>query len=390
MKKFFIGLFLISGVFGAFAQPQRSEADALCYQTAAPTPIPTTGAINLGICDSTGHLLVTGAAGATPIPYPTNTSGVLLVQPTNVPTIGVTVVNTPTVTCPTCPTPVPYATSAGSTLNVVVTNPTAFPTPIPFPTLGVNVLNTPTVNQGTSPWIVNTPAPYPTTAGTLTLKVDGSAVTQPVSGTLTVNTPPPTTTVTVTQGTGTNLHAVIDSGAITVNTPAPYATSAGGFLLVAPTALPTLSVINVAGAAVIGKVGIDQTTAGTTNLVQAKVCDTTTATTCATVDTSGRLSVTNKLTNGTILTSASATTCTNILAAASRGLEIINSGPATTIFPQFYNDAGATCAAGTLLYGDGSTLVIGAGQIIRIDYPMAGIAYKLSGSLTTNLAVTGL
>jgi hypothetical protein len=35
-------------------------------------------------------------------------------------------------------------------------------------------------------------------------KVDGSAVTQPVSG-----------SVTVTQGTGTNLHAVVDSGSIT-------------------------------------------------------------------------------------------------------------------------------------------------------------------------------
>jgi hypothetical protein len=55
---------------------------------------------------------------------------------------------------------------------------TAFPTPIPFPTLGVNVLNTPSVNQGTSPWVVgthavtqgtspwvvNTPVPYATSA----------------------------------------------------------------------------------------------------------------------------------------------------------------------------------------------------------------------------------
>ncbi len=265
----------------------------------------------------------------------------------SLPTLSVNVVNTPGVTCATCPTPIPYATSTGSVLNVVVTNPTAFPTPIPYPTLGVTVLNTPAVNQGTSPWVVTTAAPF-----------SGS----------------------VTQGTSPWV----------VNTPAPYATSAGGFLAVAPTALPTISVISVAGTAVIGKVGIDQTTAGTTNLVQAKVCDTTTSTTCASVDTSGRLSVTNKLTNGTVLTSASATTCTNILAAASRGLEIINSGPATTIFPQFYSDAGATCAAGTLLYGDGTTIVIGAGQVIKIDYPMAGIAYKLSGALTANLAITGL
>lgn len=38
------------------------------------------------------------------------------------------------------------------------------------------------------------------------VKVDGSAVTQPVSG-----------TVTVTQPTGTNLHAVVDSGTVTAN-----------------------------------------------------------------------------------------------------------------------------------------------------------------------------
>lgn len=45
-----------------------------------------------------------------------------------------------------------------------------------------------------------------TGANSTALKVDGSAVTQPVSG-----------TVTATQGTGTNLHTVVDSGAITVS-----------------------------------------------------------------------------------------------------------------------------------------------------------------------------
>lgn len=43
-------------------------------------------------------------------------------------------------------------------------------------------------------------------ASMVALKVDGSAVVQPISG-----------TVTVTQATGTSLHAVIDSGAITAN-----------------------------------------------------------------------------------------------------------------------------------------------------------------------------
>lgn len=47
-------------------------------------------------------------------------------------------------------------------------------------------------------------------------KVDGSAVTQPVSG-----------TVTVTQATGTNLHSVIDSGTLTAVTAITNALPAG-------------------------------------------------------------------------------------------------------------------------------------------------------------------
>jgi hypothetical protein len=45
-----------------------------------------------------------------------------------------------------------------------------------------------------------------TAANATAIKVDGSAVTQPVSG-----------TVTVQQATGTNLHTVADSGALTAN-----------------------------------------------------------------------------------------------------------------------------------------------------------------------------
>jgi hypothetical protein len=62
----------------------------------------------------------------------------------------------------------------------------------------------------------------------------------------------PLTSVTVTQATGTNLHTVVDSGSIT-------ATQATG---------SNLHVQVDAGSAIIGKVGIDQTTPGTTNGVQ--------------------------------------------------------------------------------------------------------------------------
>ena len=52
-----------------------------------------------------------------------------------------------------------------------------------------------------------------TTAGAL--RVDGSGVTQPVSGTVTANAG--TGNFTVTQATGTNLHTVVDSGTVTAN-----------------------------------------------------------------------------------------------------------------------------------------------------------------------------
>lgn len=79
-----------------------------------------------------------------------------------------------------------------------------------------------------------------TAANGTAVKVDGSAVTQPVSLTSTTVTG----NVTVVQPTGTNLHTVLDSGVLTSIT----------------NALP-------AGSNLLGKVGIDQTTPGTTNLV---------------------------------------------------------------------------------------------------------------------------
>lgn len=52
----------------------------------------------------------------------------------------------------------------------------------------------------------------------IAVKVDGSAVTQPVSGTFFQATQPISGTITAVQPTGTNLHVVVDSGTITTNT----------------------------------------------------------------------------------------------------------------------------------------------------------------------------
>ncbi len=53
------------------------------------------------------------------------------------------------------------------------------------------------------------------------VKVDGSAVTQPVSGSVSVGnfpaTQPISGSVTATQATGSNLHVVVDSGTITTS-----------------------------------------------------------------------------------------------------------------------------------------------------------------------------
>jgi hypothetical protein len=95
-----------------------------------------------------------------------------------------------------------------------------------------------------------------TGANATAIKVNGSAVTQPISG-----------SVTVTQATGTNLHAVLDSGTTTVT----QATGTNLHTVVdSGTITAVTSITNAlpAGTAILGKVGIDQTTPGTTNGVQ--------------------------------------------------------------------------------------------------------------------------
>jgi len=187
--------------------------------------------------------------------------------------------------------------------------------------------------------------------------------------------------IIVTQATGTNLHAVLDAGSAVIG----HVISDAG------------SVVNAtlqAGAAVIGSV----TQSGTWTVQPGNTANTTPwlATIAqggnsALVSAAGALKVNPVApTSGITLTSASPTVCTNVQAVAGRGVEIINSGPSVTVFLQIYNDAAATCAAGTLLWGDGTSLTLGYGQIVKIDFPVSGVAYKLSGALTTNLSITGL
>lgn len=90
----------------------------------------------------------------------------------------------------------------------------------------------------------------------------------------------------------------------------------------------------------------------------------------------------------TILTSSSATTCTAIKATGGRLVALINTGAAMTVYPEFFDDDG-TCAAGDLIYGNGSSVNLGLGQVVLLNIPTySGISYTLSGALTANLVVT--
>lgn len=90
-----------------------------------------------------------------------------------------------------------------------------------------------------------------------------------------------------------------------------------------------------------------------------------------------------------VLTSASATGCTSLQTTAGYLVSIVNSGPATSVFLTLYDEAATpSCVAADLIYGDGTSITIGAGQVITFPVPLTnGLAYKLSGALTSNLVI---
>lgn len=100
------------------------------------------------------------------------------------------------------------------------------------------------------------------------LKVDGSGVTQPVSGTVALSgTSAVSGTVTVNQGTAGAAAWKVDGSAVTqpVSVAGTVLVDASGHTVpVSLSALPALA----AGSAKVGQVAIDQTTPGTSNLVQ--------------------------------------------------------------------------------------------------------------------------
>jgi hypothetical protein len=90
------------------------------------------------------------------------------------------------------------------------------------------------------------------------------------------------------------------------------------------------------------------------------------------------------------LNNTSPTAVTNLVSLPCRLYSITNAGPQLTVFPTFFNDAAAVGAAATAVFGDGSTIVLGPGQIYSWDggLPLVGLAYSLSGALSAGQNLT--
>lgn len=154
---------------------------------------------------------------------------------------------------------VPLQGDASANLKVVVEN----TVPVPATVSGTVTANqggswSATVTQGTAANLNATVAQG--AAGASAWKVDGSAVTQPVSGTVTANAGTNLNTSALALESGGNLAGIVTRlGDVTAN---PTANT----VLDRLKALLT-GIVLAAGSNIIGKVGIDQTTPGTTNAV---------------------------------------------------------------------------------------------------------------------------
>lgn len=251
MKRFFSAAqAALLAVLFAFvpSAPASSQAantqPAGCLFLPTPTPAPPIGSTILTLrCASDGTLQTSGGGGGG--------SNVTIIGPlgTNVKAASVSIT---------------IASDQG-TIPISGTVTVNTPAPCATPTCAF------VAYQGTSPWVVNTPAPLTTGAhGGVVVEGVVSGVAQPISGAvtvtsgaITVNTPVPCATPTCTfvsyQGTSPWV----------VNTPAPATTGAHGGVVVEgvasgtviPVSLATLPALS-AGAAVIGAV----TESGTWNV----------------------------------------------------------------------------------------------------------------------------
>ena len=305
----------------------NSGTSGVCYVGSVPTPLSTSGSLSFPVCS-----LSTPGPNPTPIAYPTNTAGVLLVQPTNVPTTGVVIqntsipvtaattlpvsgtltVNTPVpgptdangipLVHPTAigtvqvtgafPTPVPYATAAGSVLQVQIT---VAPTPLPAQVNACNVGFTACSNVGTTvadgysdllESLFSTGFAYVFNGTSWDRQRDVQGVgnntsglgLDAVGGYLQYNTVLPTPSAgmyTAIQG-DSNGRMIISP--TTLPTPVPYATAAGSTLSV------NIAAQSLSPIVVTTPVPLATSASGLAKVVR---CDPATAANCASVSSSG-------------------------------------------------------------------------------------------------------
>jgi hypothetical protein len=131
--------------------------------------------------------------------------------------------------------------------------------------------------------------------------------------------------VTVVQGTGSNLHAVLDASSAVIG-----------------------HVINDAGSAIIGKVGIDQTTPGTTNLV---------ALTAETTKVIGTINIAAAQTLATVTTVGAVTAITNALPTGTNNVGSVNLLPDATATYAPTNATSTAYEASRIIKGSAGVLI---------------------------------
>ena len=281
-------------------------------------------------------------------------------------------------------TPMPITTGTGVTLPVsatVLPLPTGAATESTLSTLNgkVTAVNTGAVVLAAGTAIAGKFTTDQTTHGTTDLvaaditKVGGAALSLgqqlaaasvPVilpAATVTTLTPP--TTVTVTQGTGTNLHVVNDAGTaimgkVGIDQTTPGTTNGVQVNAALPTGANTIGNVGlVAGSAKVGQVAIDHTTPGTTDAVVAKLADT-----------SG-----NGITSGSL--NAGAVRAVDVIIRDSTGAQVSSFGG---------NSVNLTQVNGTAMLTGGVAGSQGVGGLAANAAALAGNPVLIGGSDGTN------
>ena len=222
---------LTTGGGGGYVEVKVNPSGAMVTDASGSTVSVTSSALPTGA--STSALQTTGNSSLNSIDTKTPALG-QAISAASVPVV----LPAAQITTLTPPTTVTVTQATGTNLHTVVDSGTVsvsnFPatqpvsaTSLPLPTGAATEAKQPALGTAGTPStdVITVQGATSMTA----LKVDGSAITQPVSGTVAVSTLPslPTgsntigaisnTSFTATQATGTNLHTVVDSGTVTAN-----------------------------------------------------------------------------------------------------------------------------------------------------------------------------